>query len=158
MDVFLGEQDSGAGVARAWRGRGAGCRQLLAWGGAGVARAWRGRGAGMPCSPWKLFPGESRKLSEIPAFSGKVSRKWLPFGAVRHTIRAAWLPFRAVRLLCVDVRLPFSGLLGFRLGLFRSHSELFGSRPGPPVRPRKRWGRRLGGGGCPPSLLENLKN
>eukprot|EP00661_Eupelagonemidae_sp_cell13_P009430 gene9430-biopygen19729 len=26
----LGEQDSGAGVARAWRGRGAGCRQFLA--------------------------------------------------------------------------------------------------------------------------------
>eukprot|EP00661_Eupelagonemidae_sp_cell13_P020054 gene20054-biopygen20573 len=48
----LGEQDSGAGVARAWRGRGAGYRQFLAWGGPGVARAWRGRGAGMSCSPW----------------------------------------------------------------------------------------------------------
>eukprot|EP00661_Eupelagonemidae_sp_cell13_P004497 gene4498-biopygen916 len=34
-------------LARAWRGRGAGYRHLLAWGGAGVARAWRGRGAGM---------------------------------------------------------------------------------------------------------------
>eukprot|EP00661_Eupelagonemidae_sp_cell13_P017247 gene17247-biopygen2316 len=29
-------------LARAWRGRGAGFRQLLAW----VARAWRGRGTG----------------------------------------------------------------------------------------------------------------
>eukprot|EP00661_Eupelagonemidae_sp_cell13_P007551 gene7551-biopygen3060 len=29
-------------LARAWRGHGAGCRQILAWGGAGVARAWRG--------------------------------------------------------------------------------------------------------------------
>eukprot|EP00661_Eupelagonemidae_sp_cell13_P024985 gene24985-biopygen13493 len=35
-----GSQDSGAGVARAWRGRGAGYRQFLAW----VARAWRGHG------------------------------------------------------------------------------------------------------------------
>eukprot|EP00661_Eupelagonemidae_sp_cell13_P023621 gene23621-biopygen20832 len=48
---FQGEQDSGAGVARAWRGRGAGYRPFLAWGGAGVARAWRGRGAGISCSP-----------------------------------------------------------------------------------------------------------
>eukprot|EP00661_Eupelagonemidae_sp_cell13_P018436 gene18436-biopygen11459 len=38
--------DSGAGVARAWRGRGVGYRHFLAWGGAGVARAWRGHGAG----------------------------------------------------------------------------------------------------------------
>eukprot|EP00661_Eupelagonemidae_sp_cell13_P022499 gene22499-biopygen20740 len=53
----LGEQDSGAGVARAWRGRGAGYRQFLAWGGAGVARAWRGRGAGMSCSPWRSLQG-----------------------------------------------------------------------------------------------------
>eukprot|EP00661_Eupelagonemidae_sp_cell13_P016740 gene16740-biopygen8280 len=37
-------RDSGAGVARAIH--------FLAWGGAGVARAWRGRGAGMSCSPW----------------------------------------------------------------------------------------------------------
>eukprot|EP00661_Eupelagonemidae_sp_cell13_P013057 gene13057-biopygen7987 len=36
-----GEQDSGAGVARAWRGRGAGYRHFfLAW----VARTWRGHG------------------------------------------------------------------------------------------------------------------
>eukprot|EP00661_Eupelagonemidae_sp_cell13_P017849 gene17849-biopygen9904 len=34
-----GEQDTGAGVARTWRGRGAGYRYFLAWGGAGVARA-----------------------------------------------------------------------------------------------------------------------
>eukprot|EP00661_Eupelagonemidae_sp_cell13_P000289 gene289-biopygen16592 len=40
-DVDGGEQDSGAGVARAWRGRG-GYRQFLPWGGAGVVRAWRG--------------------------------------------------------------------------------------------------------------------
>eukprot|EP00661_Eupelagonemidae_sp_cell13_P018936 gene18936-biopygen12988 len=46
-----GSQDSGAGVARAWRGRGAGCRPFLGLGGAGVARAWRGRGAGMSCDP-----------------------------------------------------------------------------------------------------------
>eukprot|EP00661_Eupelagonemidae_sp_cell13_P010686 gene10686-biopygen22832 len=32
-----------------WRGL---FRQFLAWGGAGVARAWRGRGAGTSCSPW----------------------------------------------------------------------------------------------------------
>eukprot|EP00661_Eupelagonemidae_sp_cell13_P023019 gene23019-biopygen1226 len=51
-----GEQDGGAGVARAWRGRGAGCRHFLAWGGAGVARAWRGRGAGMSCSPSEGSP------------------------------------------------------------------------------------------------------
>eukprot|EP00661_Eupelagonemidae_sp_cell13_P000443 gene444-biopygen21135 len=38
-----GEQDTGAGVARAWRGRGAGCRQFLAWGGG----AWCGHGAGV---------------------------------------------------------------------------------------------------------------
>eukprot|EP00661_Eupelagonemidae_sp_cell13_P000086 gene85-biopygen3042 len=50
--VALGEQDSGAGVARAWRGRGAGYMPFMAWGGAGVARAWRGRGAGMSYSPW----------------------------------------------------------------------------------------------------------
>eukprot|EP00661_Eupelagonemidae_sp_cell13_P007953 gene7953-biopygen1549 len=41
-----GPQDSGAGVARAWRGRGAGYRHLfwLGWRGrgAGMARAWRG--------------------------------------------------------------------------------------------------------------------
>eukprot|EP00661_Eupelagonemidae_sp_cell13_P010347 gene10347-biopygen9330 len=48
----LGSQDSGAGVARAWRGRGAGYRQYFGLGGAGVARAWRGRGAGMSCDPW----------------------------------------------------------------------------------------------------------
>eukprot|EP00661_Eupelagonemidae_sp_cell13_P008872 gene8872-biopygen3169 len=51
-----GGQESGAGVARAWRGRGAGDRQFLAWGGAGVARAWCGRGAGISCSPRKA-PG-----------------------------------------------------------------------------------------------------
>eukprot|EP00661_Eupelagonemidae_sp_cell13_P014749 gene14749-biopygen2104 len=48
-----GSQDSGAGVARAWRGRGAGYRHFLTWDGAGVARAWRGRGAGISCSPWR---------------------------------------------------------------------------------------------------------
>eukprot|EP00661_Eupelagonemidae_sp_cell13_P009439 gene9439-biopygen174 len=36
-------KDSGAGVARAWRGRGAGYMHFLAW----VARAWRGHGAGV---------------------------------------------------------------------------------------------------------------
>eukprot|EP00661_Eupelagonemidae_sp_cell13_P016166 gene16166-biopygen20248 len=35
----LGSQDSGAGVARAWRGRSAGYRQLSGLGGAGVAWA-----------------------------------------------------------------------------------------------------------------------
>eukprot|EP00661_Eupelagonemidae_sp_cell13_P004856 gene4856-biopygen23530 len=35
--------DTGAGVARAWRGRGAGYGHFLAWGGAGVARTRRGR-------------------------------------------------------------------------------------------------------------------
>eukprot|EP00661_Eupelagonemidae_sp_cell13_P007798 gene7798-biopygen15113 len=43
--------DRGAGVARAWRGRGAGYRAFFALGGAGVARSWRGRGAGMSCDP-----------------------------------------------------------------------------------------------------------
>eukprot|EP00661_Eupelagonemidae_sp_cell13_P009124 gene9124-biopygen1645 len=39
----LGSQDSDAGVARAWRGRGADYRHFfLGLGGAGVARAWRG--------------------------------------------------------------------------------------------------------------------
>eukprot|EP00661_Eupelagonemidae_sp_cell13_P022740 gene22740-biopygen16276 len=46
-----GEQDTGAGVARAWRGRGAGCGLQFGMSGAGVARAWRGHGAGMSCSP-----------------------------------------------------------------------------------------------------------
>eukprot|EP00661_Eupelagonemidae_sp_cell13_P009891 gene9891-biopygen4739 len=46
-----GSQDCGAGVARAWRGRGAGYRPCVGLGGAGVARAWRGRGAGMSCDP-----------------------------------------------------------------------------------------------------------
>eukprot|EP00661_Eupelagonemidae_sp_cell13_P025079 gene25079-biopygen20947 len=49
--IFQANRGSGAGVARAWRGRDAGYRQFLAWGGAGVARAWRGRGAGMSCDP-----------------------------------------------------------------------------------------------------------
>eukprot|EP00661_Eupelagonemidae_sp_cell13_P009632 gene9632-biopygen22739 len=47
-------RDSDAGVARAWRGRGAGYRQFLGMSGAGVARAWRGRGAGMSCDPRRL--------------------------------------------------------------------------------------------------------
>eukprot|EP00661_Eupelagonemidae_sp_cell13_P000352 gene352-biopygen22589 len=55
-----GSQDSGADVARAWRGRGAGHRHVLAWGGAGVARAWRGRGAGMSCDPWGWQQGGLR--------------------------------------------------------------------------------------------------
>eukprot|EP00661_Eupelagonemidae_sp_cell13_P003594 gene3594-biopygen8235 len=37
-DRTAGVADSGAGVARAWRGRGAGYGPFLAW----VARAWRG--------------------------------------------------------------------------------------------------------------------
>eukprot|EP00661_Eupelagonemidae_sp_cell13_P000652 gene652-biopygen16658 len=37
-----GGQEGGAGVARAWRGRGAGYRLRLGMSGAGVARAWRG--------------------------------------------------------------------------------------------------------------------
>eukprot|EP00661_Eupelagonemidae_sp_cell13_P011271 gene11271-biopygen19870 len=48
----LGSQDSGAGVARAWRG----LQAFFCLGGAGVARAWRGRGAGMSCDPWELRP------------------------------------------------------------------------------------------------------
>eukprot|EP00661_Eupelagonemidae_sp_cell13_P009188 gene9188-biopygen4686 len=36
----LGSQDTGAGVARGWRGRGAGCRHFFGLG-------WRGRGTGM---------------------------------------------------------------------------------------------------------------
>eukprot|EP00661_Eupelagonemidae_sp_cell13_P023883 gene23883-biopygen19371 len=48
---LLGSQDTGAGVARAWRGRGADYRPFCGLGGAGVARAWRGRGAGMSCDP-----------------------------------------------------------------------------------------------------------
>eukprot|EP00661_Eupelagonemidae_sp_cell13_P009169 gene9169-biopygen21208 len=35
----LGEQDTGAGMARAWRGL---IGFFPAWGGAGMARAWRG--------------------------------------------------------------------------------------------------------------------
>eukprot|EP00661_Eupelagonemidae_sp_cell13_P024236 gene24236-biopygen19405 len=37
-----GEQEGGTGVARAWRGRGAGYRLQFGMSGAGVARAWRG--------------------------------------------------------------------------------------------------------------------
>eukprot|EP00661_Eupelagonemidae_sp_cell13_P024176 gene24176-biopygen4389 len=39
---ILGEQEGGAGVARAWRGRGAGYRLRLGMSGAGMALAWRG--------------------------------------------------------------------------------------------------------------------
>eukprot|EP00661_Eupelagonemidae_sp_cell13_P012989 gene12989-biopygen16989 len=70
---ILGSQDSGAGVARAWRGRGAGCRQILGLGGAGVARAWRRRGAGMSCDhwkPWCTFPGSS--VVRFVTFAGTV--------------------------------------------------------------------------------------
>eukprot|EP00661_Eupelagonemidae_sp_cell13_P024417 gene24417-biopygen19419 len=48
--------EGGAGVARAWRGRGAGYRLRLGMSDAGVARAWRGHGAEISCSPrvvWK---------------------------------------------------------------------------------------------------------
>eukprot|EP00661_Eupelagonemidae_sp_cell13_P000258 gene258-biopygen21089 len=38
----LGEQEGGAGVARAWRGRGAGFRLRFGMSGVGMARAWRG--------------------------------------------------------------------------------------------------------------------
>eukprot|EP00661_Eupelagonemidae_sp_cell13_P014491 gene14491-biopygen12637 len=48
----LGSQDTDTGVARAWRGRGAGLQEIFDLGGADVARAWRGRGAGMSCDPW----------------------------------------------------------------------------------------------------------
>eukprot|EP00661_Eupelagonemidae_sp_cell13_P019509 gene19509-biopygen13026 len=34
-------------MARAWRG----LQAIFGLGGAGVARAWRGRGAGMSCDP-----------------------------------------------------------------------------------------------------------
>eukprot|EP00661_Eupelagonemidae_sp_cell13_P022272 gene22272-biopygen20723 len=84
----LGEQDSGAGVARAWRGRGTGYRQILAWGGAGVARAWRGRGAGMSCSPWGKAPPPPpgllgiRVLPDSPDFGGHFSKIPGAFGAV----------------------------------------------------------------------------
>eukprot|EP00661_Eupelagonemidae_sp_cell13_P017666 gene17666-biopygen14422 len=50
----LGSQDTDAGMARAWRGRGADYRHhvlLFGLGGAGVPRAWRGRGAGLSCDP-----------------------------------------------------------------------------------------------------------
>eukprot|EP00661_Eupelagonemidae_sp_cell13_P012692 gene12692-biopygen14040 len=46
-----GGQEGGAGVARAWHGRGTGYRLQFGMDGAGVARAWRGRGAGISCSP-----------------------------------------------------------------------------------------------------------
>eukprot|EP00661_Eupelagonemidae_sp_cell13_P008749 gene8749-biopygen15191 len=66
--IIQGEQDSGAGVARAWRGRGAGYRHFLAWGGAGVARAWRGRGVGISCSPRgpKSMVFENRPQAPVP--------------------------------------------------------------------------------------------
>eukprot|EP00661_Eupelagonemidae_sp_cell13_P006149 gene6149-biopygen22317 len=44
-DAQQGEQDTGAGVARA-AGYG------LAW----VARAWRGRGTGLSCAPRRRYP------------------------------------------------------------------------------------------------------
>eukprot|EP00661_Eupelagonemidae_sp_cell13_P016102 gene16102-biopygen8222 len=60
----MGEQDTGAGVARAWRGRGAGYRQF--W--LGVARAWRGYGAGMSCSTWG--GGGARSPWALPGRNG----------------------------------------------------------------------------------------
>eukprot|EP00661_Eupelagonemidae_sp_cell13_P000588 gene588-biopygen1615 len=46
-----GEQEGGAGMARAWRGRDAGYRLQFGMSGAGVARVWSGHGAGISCSP-----------------------------------------------------------------------------------------------------------
>eukprot|EP00661_Eupelagonemidae_sp_cell13_P017463 gene17463-biopygen9870 len=45
------EQDGGADVARAWRGRGAGYKLQFGMSGTGVARAWCGRGVDISCSP-----------------------------------------------------------------------------------------------------------
>eukprot|EP00661_Eupelagonemidae_sp_cell13_P024193 gene24193-biopygen2889 len=58
----LGEQEGGAGVARAWRGRGAGYRLRLGMSGAGVAR--------ISCSPW----GRNRRELPVPTFGPKVPR------------------------------------------------------------------------------------
>eukprot|EP00661_Eupelagonemidae_sp_cell13_P013362 gene13362-biopygen8014 len=57
-------KDTGAGMARAWRGRGAG-RQLLAW----VARTWRGHGAGLaracPATPGTCSVTALRVVSHL---------------------------------------------------------------------------------------------
>eukprot|EP00661_Eupelagonemidae_sp_cell13_P005882 gene5882-biopygen8825 len=42
-----GAQEDGAGVAHAWRGRGAGAWQHLVWGGAGLVWVWRRHAAGL---------------------------------------------------------------------------------------------------------------
>eukprot|EP00661_Eupelagonemidae_sp_cell13_P012385 gene12385-biopygen6442 len=60
----LGSQDTGAGGARAWRGRGAGYRQFLAW----VARA---RPAPRPRHPSQGMP-VARATPALPSCSPRV--------------------------------------------------------------------------------------
>eukprot|EP00661_Eupelagonemidae_sp_cell13_P001978 gene1978-biopygen6411 len=75
--LLQGSQDTGVGVARAWRGQGAGCRQLLAW----VARAWRGQGAGCrPLLAWVARAWRGRGAG--------VARAWRGQGAALHTPRS----------------------------------------------------------------------
>eukprot|EP00661_Eupelagonemidae_sp_cell13_P022981 gene22981-biopygen5791 len=67
---LLGEQEGGAGVARAWRGRGAGCRHIIGLG-------WRGRGAGM-ARTWRghfLFPLGPAWTPTNPRAAGTLPRR-----------------------------------------------------------------------------------
>eukprot|EP00661_Eupelagonemidae_sp_cell13_P014805 gene14805-biopygen23135 len=59
---LLGEQDIGAGVARAWRGCDAGDRLQFGMSGAGVARAWRGHVL------FPLPPPQHRPRAAAPIF------------------------------------------------------------------------------------------
>eukprot|EP00661_Eupelagonemidae_sp_cell13_P014154 gene14154-biopygen5093 len=83
-----GPQDSGAGVARAWRGRGAGYRPLFGVGGAGVARAWRGRGAGVaracPVTPgaWGGHAGLPKITKIISSDTGNRKKLQVIFGKI----------------------------------------------------------------------------
>eukprot|EP00661_Eupelagonemidae_sp_cell13_P003126 gene3126-biopygen17153 len=87
--ALLGEQDTGAGVARA-------IGICVAWDGAGVARAWRGRGAGMSCSPWSRDPLRNSKAFAIVGLlsSHRTSRALAKTGRVPSRQPAhAQLPF-----------------------------------------------------------------
>eukprot|EP00661_Eupelagonemidae_sp_cell13_P002976 gene2976-biopygen17121 len=81
--TFQGSQGSGAGVARAWRGRGAGYRPSFGLGGAGVARAWGGRGAGMSCDPRTFgnigFRPFQKRCLTMPARQNRAPGKFWSF-------------------------------------------------------------------------------
>eukprot|EP00661_Eupelagonemidae_sp_cell13_P023794 gene23794-biopygen13397 len=95
----LGEQDTGAGMARTW-----GTRHFLAWGGAGMAR-WRGRGASI-ARTWRGCGADMARACPVPPWGGNILR-----GARAHRRPAAQRcrcppALLAARLRCVLAPLP----------------------------------------------------